>query len=369
MLKEFVFTACACLFFILFAQAQGVSVEWTNPMEHNAIQGRVQTFSESNYHRLPGFLENEVRAPVWRLGKQAAGLYIDLETEADTLYIRYGVKGNFDMPHMPATGVSGVDLYAFDQENQKWAWAPGKYRFADTVSYFYHDFARKGKHSFRLYLPLYNEVTWLEIGVPSKNTLVYTPRQKENPIIVYGTSIAQGACATRPGMAWTNILHRELNYPLVNLGFSGNGKLEQPILDLIKDQKPAMVVLDCLPNLSARNEKEAEELSKLIDNAIQTIRAEHKGVPILIAEHSTGFNSQFLYHTFQENAEKLTKVARERVDAHRRSGDQNLYLLPNMGFEMDEDVTVDYVHPNDIGMRKIAEAYKDIIFKILGAEK
>lgn len=369
MLKEFVFTACACLCFILFSQAQEATVKWTNPLEQNAVQGRVQTFSESNYYRLPGFLESEVRAPVWRLGKQAAGLYIDLETEADTLYIRYGVKGNFDMPHMPATGVSGVDLYGFNAENQQWGWAPGKYSFGDTVSYFYSDFSKKETSSYRLYLPLYNEIEWLEIGTPSAHAVTYKTKEDKAPIIIYGTSIAQGACATRPGMAWTNILNRELNYPLVNLGFSGNGKLEQPILDLIKIQKPSMVILDCLPNLRARNEKEVEELKGLIDNAIETIRSHHPEVPILMAEHSTGFNNQFLSHTFQENAEKLIQVARERVNAHRAQGDAHLFLLPNGDFQMDADVTVDYVHPNDIGMRNIATAYKNVILKILGAEK
>lgn len=49
----------------------------------------------------------------------------------------------------------------------------------------------------------------------------------DHPIVLYGTSIAQGACASRPGMAWGNIVSRSLEIPLINLGFSGNGKLEK----------------------------------------------------------------------------------------------------------------------------------------------
>ena len=42
-----------------------------------------------------------------------------------------------------------------------------------------------------------------------------------------------GACASRPGMSISSILGRRLNRPVVNLGFSGNGKMEIPVADLI----------------------------------------------------------------------------------------------------------------------------------------
>lgn len=363
----FVFLGWISLFLSTFGQ--DLDLVWSNPLDSGAVRGRVGTYQDADYHRLPASMEKEVRATVWRLGKQSAGMYIDFETDADTLVVRYEVSGRFGMHHMPATGVSGVDLYAFDAENQKWSWAPGQYDFADTVSYTFREFSTPHNSSYRLYLPLYNEVKWLQIGTSSGQEIKYKTATKQKPIIVYGTSIAQGACATRPGMAWTNILHRELNYPLVNLGFSGNGKLEQPILDFINRQNPAMVVLDCLPNLHLGEERTEEELKDLIDNAIKTIRSVHPEIPILLAEHSTGFNPQFLYRTFQHNAEQRILITRERIKALREQGDQNLYLLPNADFKMEEDVTVDYVHPNDVGMKNIAEAYKDMILKIQGHEK
>src|SRR5690606_42059066 len=82
------------------------------------------------------------------------------------------------------------------------------------------------------------------------------------PIVVYGTSITQGACATRPGLAWTNIVGRALPNPIVNLGFSGNGRLEEPILELMKQEEAAVFILDCIPNLSIRARSEERRVGK-----------------------------------------------------------------------------------------------------------
>ena len=88
----------------------------------------------------------------------------------------------------------------------------------------YHDRGRE----YRLYLPLYNQVTWMEVGVAKDVYFEPLPVRKEKPIVVYGTSIAQGACASRPGMAWTSILGRKMDRPLINLGFSGFGTFDMP---------------------------------------------------------------------------------------------------------------------------------------------
>ena len=68
--------------------------------------------------------------------------------------------------------------------------------------------------------------------------------------MVYGTSIAQGGCATRPGLAWTSILARKLDRTVINLGFSGNGRMEKELVSLLAELNPSIYVLDCLPNLT-----------------------------------------------------------------------------------------------------------------------
>src|SRR5437867_1827923 len=65
-----------------------------------------------------------------------------------------------------------------------------------------------GKREYLLYLPLYNGVSSVEIGVPRANQLHKAdarPAERQKPIVFYGTSITQGGCASRPGMVHTAI--------------------------------------------------------------------------------------------------------------------------------------------------------------------
>ncbi len=93
----------------------------------------------------------------------------------------------------------------------------------------------------------------MEIGTPEDSELTFIPQSPEKPVVLYGTSIAQGACSSRPAMAWANILQRSLGYPLINLGFSGNGKLEKEVLNYIIEQDARIYILDCLPNLTTKH--------------------------------------------------------------------------------------------------------------------
>ena len=84
------------------------------------------------YDRLPSKAEKIVREEVWDLSQQSAGLLISFYTNATDICVRYSVGGKLDMPHMPATGVSGVDLYAINK-NGGWEWSSGQYNFGDTI--------------------------------------------------------------------------------------------------------------------------------------------------------------------------------------------------------------------------------------------
>ena len=79
-----------------------------------------------------------------------------------------------------------------------------------------------------LYLPLYNGVESLKIGVSMLRRLPGS-RRDAKPVVFYGTSITHGGCASRPGMVHTAILGRRLDRPVVNLGFSGNGRMDAAV--------------------------------------------------------------------------------------------------------------------------------------------
>ena len=188
---------------------------------------------------------------MWNLSHNSAGLIIRFRSNSAKITVRYTVGGAMNMPHMPSTGVSGVDLYAKNSDGT-WLWSAGRFSFGDTVVYQYtgidpKDIYHNHGREYRLYLPLYNSVRWMEIGVPDTSSLSFLPLRAEKPVVVYGTSIAQGGCASRPGMAWTAILGRSLDRPLINLGFSGNGRLEKELTGLLTEVDASLYILDCLP--------------------------------------------------------------------------------------------------------------------------
>src|ERR1700720_5001895 len=118
------------------AQVQ-VDYNWWDPtansfpvMEGQAWPGEAQ----SPYDRMPARAEKTLNPDVWDLSHNSAGLYIKFKTNAEDLVVRYVLKGNRTLPHMPATGVSGVDLYAIDLHGA-WVGAPGRFTFGDTVEY------------------------------------------------------------------------------------------------------------------------------------------------------------------------------------------------------------------------------------------
>ncbi|MGN0001890.1 MAG: SGNH/GDSL hydrolase family protein [Sphingobacterium composti] len=351
--------------FVGLSVAIAQTKKYYNPTNSKAVQGRLAVLNETkDYGRLPISSKDIVRGPVWNLGTNSAGMYVEFETDADTIQVRYKVKHALNMPHMPTIGVSGVDLYSFDTKQSKWEWAFGQYQFKDTITYNFNNIGVNKKHIYRLYLPLYNTVDWLEIGVDAQRSFKYI-HAESRPIVVYGTSIAQGACASRPGLAWTNILGRNFKNEVINLAFSGNGRLETPILDLINEEDAAVFILDCTPNLSIVSQRSASQLDSLITNAVQFLRVKHPKKPIVLAEHSSAETPGF------KNVDKLSeynnssKVTKETYARLKSEGDKNIYFVSAKDFGLDIESTVDYAHPNDIGMQKIAEAYKKVLRKFL----
>lgn len=191
----------------------------------------------------------------------------------------------------------------------------------------------------------------LEIGVPTSTSFSFVPTTRESPIILYGTSIAQGACASRPGMAWSNIVSRTLNWPLINLGFSGNGKLETEIISLICEQRPSIVILDCMPNMGAI---ESGEIIKRIKEAVHRI-SKRPNVSILLVEHAGNSNAK-TYQEQENNSARCNQAQQEAYSQLQREGIKNLFYLSKEELNLAIDSWVDYVHPSDYGMMQYAYA-------------
>lgn len=339
--------------------------QWYNPMNDSLpfIGGRAwNKETGTRYHRLPMRAKEMVRPPVWNLACQTAGMYVRFYTNATTIEVKYKTTGNLSMPHMPATGVSGVDLYMTDSNGRR-AWCKAKYNFADGISYVYSNLTYRNNHArgneFCLYLPLYNGVKELRIGVPAKSQFSFIPPTRERPIVIYGSSVAQGACASRPGMAWTNIVQRMLDAPVVNLGFSGNGQLDESIFRMLSELDARLFVIDCMQNMKLER---VSLIQERITRGVEMLRRVSQA-PILLVEHDgyMGRDASDAERQKYEATGKELRAAYERLRL-RVSG---LYYMTTEEIGLCMDAQVDGIHPNDLGMQQYADAYVKKIRSIL----
>ena len=269
---------------------------------------------------------------------------------------------------MPATGVSSIDLYAIDSDGGI-LWCNGRRNFSDTITYRfgglrpndrYHDLGRE----YRLNLPLYNNVEWLEIGTVQDSYFEPLPVRKEKPIVVYGTSIAHGACASRPGMSWPNILSRKMDRPIVNLAFSGNGRLEKELIDMLGEIDAKVFVLDCLPNLWRTELYDDVELEKRIWNSVRQLRKERPETPILLTEHA-GYTDGFINPKRMNDYQRVNSIQKATFKKLQKEGIDNLHYLAYEEIGLQLDDMVDGTHPNDLGMMRYANAYDKKLREIL----
>lgn len=365
-------TAYSCLRLAVLLLLAGVPLfsawgqtVWYNPVADtmSVVQGRWWNHEIGlRYQRLPPRAETVVRKPVWDLSRQCAGLYVKFLTNAPSVEVKYKVTGGFSMPHMPATGVSGVDLYVTDCDGQQ-HWCAGRYSFGDTVRYVYDNLTYRNTHKrgseYTLYLPLYNGVSFLQIGVPAGSRFDFVRPSTEKPVVVYGTSIAQGACASRPGMAWTNILQRRLDCPVVNLGFSGNGQLDEEVFRLLAEVDAAVYVIDCMPNMTGDR---VGLIQSRLEAGLRLLRSKSRA-PILLVEHDgyMGYRaSQPKEKEFREPNEQLRAVYEKM-----RTEAAPLFYLTQEELGLSMDSQVDGIHASDLGMQQYADAYVKALDAIL----
>lgn len=327
-------------------------VDW--PIEGRAFQDR-----KAPYDRLPARAEGVVRKQVWDLSRDSAGMMLRFSTHSPFLSVRYQLnRARLAMAHMPATGASGCDLYCHDGKGWRWVEVtrPGKQQVEAKL----FDGAPAAPRRFQLYLPLYNGVDKLELGVSEGAEVTPLPPRDSKPILCYGTSIMHGACASRPGMAWPAIVGRALDRQMLNFGFSGNGKMEAEVAQFLVELDPAVFLIDCLPNMSP------QQVAERTVPLVRQIRDKRPDTPILMVEDRTFANAWF-HGKRASDHEARRKALREAVAQARGDGITGLHLLGGADLLGDDgDGTTDGSHPNDLGMTRQAAKVTAALRAILG---
>lgn len=315
---------------------------------------------EEGYTRFPDSLKNQVeRELLYTLGTNTAGMAIRFSSDATALSAKWVSTLELEMNHMTPVGIRGLDLYTLD-DNSEWTFVSSVRPTCNKKASQYSIVSgmERKMREYLLYLPLYDGIDSLYIGIDSA-AVIQMPNVdlpiREKPIVVYGTSITQGACASRPGMAYTNILEREMNREFYNFGFSGNGQLDMEVAQLLVTIDAGLYIMDCLPNNTA------ERLRERLDPFYRYLREHRPDVPILFIESPLFPIIRYNQGTADAINAK-NEVLREFYEKIKAEGAQNIYYMEaEEVFGGNTEFTVDNYHFTDLGFRYFADKLKPII--------
>lgn len=372
MIRITLFVTVACCFSSLAQHADAAELARTvdgdlawYDVRDLGVEGQGWADTKAPFDRLPAKAEGVVRPPVWSLSRHSAGLCVRFQTSSTMINARWKLtSAKLEMPHMAATGVSGVDLYV--KVANKWRWLatgrPTKQENATTLA----QRLPAGNREYILYLPLYNGVTSVELGVPKASTIelpAARPQSHSKPIVFWGTSITQGGCASRTGMVHTAILGRWFERPVINLGFSGNGRMEPEVATLIAEIDASVYVIDCCPNLDGQ--RVAERIGPVVD----ILRKARPDTPILLVEDRTYSNAFLVASSAERNAGNRAALQKAFKEMTAKGVKHLHYLEGDKLLGQDGEDTVDGSHPTDLGFLRQAEAFREPLSKILDAAK
>jgi len=315
------------------------------------------------FDRFPVVAQGRVTDAVWNLSRDSAGMVVRFRTDATTIWANYTLRNErLAGANMTAIGASGIDLYARDPAG-KWRWAAVTRPAGKVVRQFIINDLTPGVREYAAYLPLYNGVDELSIGVPPGAQFERLAPRTEKPIVFYGTSITHGASASRPGMVHTAILGRRFDRPVVNLGFSGNGRMDAAVGELLVKIDAAVYVIDCLPNMNAAMVRE-----KCIP-LVKQLRAARPDTPIVLVEDRRFTNEwvrakQIQFHTDNHAA------LREGFETLQKEGVKGLYYIGGDALLGDDtEGATDGSHPNDLGFMRQADVFEPVLRAALSDRK
>lgn len=310
--------------------------------------GIPDSLKENRYDRLPLSYKEIVREPVWELSKASAGMSIRFSSNSTSLSVKWTVLNDFKMNHMAETGIKGIDLY-FKNEGTWQYLNTARPTGIENESKLISNMPAEMRE-FKMYLPLYDGLVNIEVGVDSNRVIKKPVKNSKKPIVFYGTSITQGGCASRPGMAHTNIISRKLDVDCINYGFSGNGRMEQPIAKVISELDPTFYVIECLPNMM-----NAEQITDRTIPLVKTIREKHLETPIVFVENFI-YEPSILDKEMSLKLNKLNTALKTEYTKMVEDGEENIYYVDSKNATGDDhEGTVDGVHFTDLGFIRYAD--------------
>ncbi len=305
------------------------------------------------FRRLPQAVSETVNEGVLMLGAHTAGGRIRFKTDSKYIALVARIAAG-KMPHFAFAGSAGFDIYV-----------DGRYfsTYVPTIDVTNHvegirSFPESKMREITIHMPLYSSVFELYIGLDENSTVSEaTPYKVEKPIVYYGSSITQGGCASRPGMAYQNTISRHFDCDHINLGFSGSAKGEEAMANYIASLEMSAFVYDY-----DHNAPSVEHLDATHEKFFNIIRKAHPELPVIMMPRPAIFKCN--------DDDRRRAVIEKTYNRAIAAGDKNVYYITSAELcaLCGDEGTVDGCHPTDFGFNSMARAIIEVIEKngILG---
>lgn len=279
--------------------------------------------------------------------KNTAGGRIRFSTDSPSFCIQIDISDAITMPYHTEYGSSGLDVYIYNNERKVWlkTIVPGS---DDIISI---DESTQTINTYIVTLPQYACVDHIQIGI-EKGYEIAAPQYNydiEKPFIFYGSSITQGAAASRTGTSFPFLIAEYFNADYLNFGFSGSAKGESCLAEDIASLQMSAFIMEYDHNADTVKDLEATHY-----DFYKIIRDAHPNIPIVMISRVSGG-----YSISEEETQQRVDVIEQTYRRAVSSGDDNIIFI-NGSLLRDtygaDQMLADGKHPNDYGMKIIAEA-------------
>ena len=301
-------------------------------------------YSDGQFRRMPEAVAASVSEKVHSLHAYTAGGRLRFYTDSEYVAIRAWMPRMYKIPRAAFTGTCGFDLYVGAKPIHTGTFPP-----PIDIQDYYESVVHLGSRQKRLitiHFPQYAAVSALQVGLQADAKVQAPPAYKfPKPVVFYGSSITQGACASRPGGSYQAILSRKFGFDYVNLGFAGSARAEDSMIAYLASLDMSAFVLDY-----DHNAPTVEHLQATHAKLFRAVRETHPDIPILMM-------SRPRFRLKNTEPQRLEIVKQTYLDA-LASGDDKVFFLSGLELMryVGDNGLVDMIHPNDAGFFSMAKA-------------
>lgn len=264
---------------------------------------------------------------------------------------------------MTPVNASGFDLY--QQENGALALV-GVFRpdgISDTVCCDLECYSDRYR-LIEINFPLFNGVDVFALGLKAGSRLDRDTARRRR-FLLYGSSITQGGCSSRPGNSYGALLSRLTDTDYINVGLSGNCLGQPEMARYLASVDTDLFILDF-----DHNSPGADYLESVYPAFFRQYREKRPDTPIIMLSMPL-FNSDWLRASGLWE-ERRTDIIRNTYLEALAHGDENVYFIDGAFLiprELADLCTHDQVHCNDMGFYYFAAALKPVTEAALNKKK